>query len=75
MRGIYLSAMGKRSQALADYDEAIRLDPLYARAFGRRGLLRAAMGDLDQAQADLNEAVRLAPDDSSGFYNRGHSSG
>lgn len=55
-------------RALADYSEAVRLDPGYANAFNNRGLAWQAKGDLDRAIVDHTEAIRLDPKDNSGAY-------
>jgi tetratricopeptide (TPR) repeat protein len=47
---------------MADYDEAIRLDPNYAIAFSRRGRCLRNLGDYDQALAGYTEAIRLDPE-------------
>jgi tetratricopeptide (TPR) repeat protein len=57
---------------IADYDEAIRLDPKFADAFNGRGLIRASQGDLDGAMADYNRAIRLNPQFAGFNYNRGN---
>src|SRR5262249_6365059 len=46
---------------IADSDEAIRLNPREAKAFGNRAGARMMKGQLDQALADCNEAIRLDP--------------
>jgi tetratricopeptide (TPR) repeat protein len=56
--------------AIADYDEAIRLDPDNAFALNNRGTARCDKGDLEGALADYNEAIRLQPDYANAFYNR-----
>jgi tetratricopeptide (TPR) repeat protein len=45
--------------AIADYTEAIRLDPKLGEAYHYRGLLYQAKGDHRQAEADMAEAKRL----------------
>ena len=56
-------AMGDQDpdRALADYSEAIRLDPLDSVAYTWRGELSRSQGRLDEAEGDLSEAVRLDP--------------
>jgi len=48
-------------RAIADFDEAIRLNPKAANAFNDRAIARRAKGDLDSAIADYSEAIRLDP--------------
>jgi tetratricopeptide (TPR) repeat protein len=57
--------------AIADYSEAILLNPQSAAAFNNRGNARADKGDLDGAIADYNEVIRLDPQFANAFYNRG----
>src|SRR6266403_339236 len=52
---------GDNDRAIADYNEAIRLDPKHARAFHHRGYAYSDKGDNDRAIADYNEAIRLNP--------------
>ena len=52
---------GDYDRAIADYDEAIRLDPRYAVAYYNRGVAYCDKGDYDRAIADYNEAIRLDP--------------
>ena len=47
---------------LADYEQALKLDPKYALAYLNRGLLWHARKDYDRAIADFDQAIRLAPD-------------
>jgi len=49
--------------ALADYGEAIRLNPRYADAYGWRGMIYFwPKGDYERAVADLSRALQLKPD-------------
>ncbi len=58
---------------MADFDEAIRLDPTFAAAFNNRGhLWHQNKRDLDRAMADYDEAIRLDPTFAAAFNNRGH---
>ena len=48
-------------RAIADFSEAIRLNPNYSWAFGMRGLTYHLKKDYDRAIADFSEAIRLEP--------------
>jgi hypothetical protein len=52
---------GHPDWAIADYTEAIRLDPKFSRAYGYRGNAYVGKGELDRAIADYTEAIRLDP--------------
>ncbi|MFO0908063.1 MAG: tetratricopeptide repeat protein [Isosphaeraceae bacterium] len=49
----------KLRQALADYSDALRLDPGYAEVLIVRGDVLRTLGDLDTALVDLQQAARL----------------
>ena len=70
-RGNAYQANGNLEGALADINEAIRLDPKYAGAFQNRGDLQEAKGDFDAAIADYSEAIRIDPRNPSGYRARG----
>ena len=55
---------------MADFDEAIRLRPEYARAYNNRGVAHKKRGDLDQALADYSEAIRGDPNYADAYHNR-----
>ncbi|MGB0063736.1 MAG: tetratricopeptide repeat protein [Terracidiphilus sp.] len=57
--------------ALADLNQAIRLDPNLATAFNNRGTVDSDKGQLDTALADYSQAIRLDPNLEKAFYNRG----
>jgi len=63
--------MGELDRAIPDYDEAIRLDPKYALAYGSRGITYDEKGEFDRAMADYNEAIRLDPKYPIVYGNRG----
>jgi len=56
--------------AIADYDQAIRLDPKHALAFNGRGIAYRAKKDYDRAIADYDQAIRLDPNFASAFNSR-----
>ena len=57
-RGHGLTERRELDRALADLDEAIRIDPAYPCALSNRGRVFAFKGDLDRAMADYDEAIR-----------------
>jgi tetratricopeptide (TPR) repeat protein len=69
--GIYCR-VNDYDSAIAEYTEAIRLNPDYATAFNNRGHVYNRKGDYDHAIADYTEAIRLNPDDAKAFRNRGY---
>ena len=61
---------GELDKAIADYSEAIRLDPKDPQAFADRGTAWISAGEPDKAMADFNEVVRLNPKDPSTYIAR-----
>ena len=73
IRGRAYRAMGDYDRAIADYSEAIRIEPTYVLAFYSRGIAYYNKGDYDRAIGDYSEALRLAPvKDILALQNRGH---
>ena len=62
---------GDYDQAIADYTEAIRLNPEYAEAYCNRGVAYWEKGNDDKAIADFTEAIRLNPEYARAYQNRG----
>ena len=58
-------------RAIADFNEAVRLDPRNAKAFYNRGSVWTFKGNFDQAIADYSAAIRLNPKDIWAYGNRG----
>jgi tetratricopeptide (TPR) repeat protein len=69
-RGIRYAKKGEADRAIADYSEAIRLDPRNATAYYNRGKVWRAKGDYDRAIADAGEAIKLTPNDADAWNNR-----
>jgi tetratricopeptide (TPR) repeat protein len=62
---------GEYDRAIADFTEAIRLDPKLATAYSNRGLAYEKKGGYDRAIADFNQAIRLNPNDALSLCRRG----
>ena len=61
-RGIEYRAKGDDpDRAIADYSEAIRLDPKFANAYINRGVAYRAKLENDRAIADFDEAIASIP--------------
>ena len=70
-RGGTWARKGDYDKAIADCNEAIRLDPILPFAFISRGATWARKGEHDKAIADLNEGIRLMPNYAVSFACRG----
>ena len=60
--GAELLGEDKGEDAIAEFDEAIRLDPELATAYMARGSIHAGLGQYDRAVADYAEFIRLNPE-------------
>ncbi len=69
-RGVAWHRKGDLDRAIADYNEALRLNPQFANAFNNRANDWNNKGDLDHAIADYNEAIRLNPHYTDAFFGR-----
>jgi len=67
-RGIVLARLGQSTEAAAEYQEAIRLDPLIEDAYRNLGYLEWTEHHLERARETLLHAVRLTPKDSFAHY-------
>ena len=67
-RGIVLARLGQSTEAAAEYQEAIRLDPLMEDAYRNLGHLEWTEHNLERARAALLRAVGLSPKDSFAHY-------
>jgi tetratricopeptide (TPR) repeat protein len=73
LAGIYL-VEGDLDSAIADYDEALRLEPKEGDAFEtymNRGLAWRAKGESDRAVADFSVAIKLDPKHAPSYVSRG----
>jgi tetratricopeptide (TPR) repeat protein len=69
-RGLAKQKKGDLNGAMADYNQALKLNPKAGGAYIGRGNVRFTKGDLDGAIADYNQALRLNPKLAVGYNNR-----
>jgi tetratricopeptide (TPR) repeat protein len=69
-RGNAYTAKGDAGAAIADYDEALKLDAKNAGALNNRGSARNEKGELDAAIADFDAALKLSGRFASAYFNR-----
>jgi tetratricopeptide (TPR) repeat protein len=60
------------AEALADYDETIRLHPRFAIAYVARGTVHDYTGDNERAIADYTKAIQLRPNSAPVYNARGN---
>src|SRR5437588_697136 len=70
-RGIARARQGQHDRAIADFDEATRLNPADARAHQGRGDSYTDKGEYDKAIADHTEAIRLDAASVAAYVGRG----
>jgi len=71
-RGFSRQEKGDLDGALADYNQAITLDPHNVEALSRRALAERDKGNWDAALADFNAVLAYAPDNADAYSNRGY---
>ncbi|WP_240537995.1 tetratricopeptide repeat protein [Bradyrhizobium japonicum] len=69
-RGGAYAAKGDFDRAIADYDEAIRLNPRDKEAISARGNAYKTKGDFDRAIADYDQAAQLDARDARVYFHR-----
>jgi len=70
-RGVEYKNKRGLDRAIADFDQAIQLDPNHATALTKRGDAHAAKGDHDRAIADYDRAIKIDPNNADLFNSRG----
>src|SRR5262245_61621728 len=69
-RGLTLHRNGDSVGAIRAFDEAIRLQPTFARAYTLRGTAYMLTGDYQKALSDLNQAIRIDPRNAAAYCDR-----
>lgn len=70
IRGKELAAAGRLDSAIAEYDVALSINPMFAPALAERGVAWFRKGNLDRALADYDIALRINPHDEMTKKNR-----
>ncbi len=65
-----LEDKGQIDLALADYDQAVKLDPAFGEAFYNRAYALYRLGRFDLAIEDYGRVLTLTPDNASAYFNR-----
>lgn len=60
-RGVAYATLARLDRAIADFTQAVGVDPTYAQAYYNRGTAYGRKGQLDEAIAEFDEALRLDP--------------
>lgn len=70
-RGLAFLGLRQPEQAIADFDQCVKLQPRSAAIFNSRGMAKRAMAQNDAALSDFSEAIRLDPKQAVALNNRG----
>src|SRR6516165_10838638 len=70
-RGVGYRLKGDYDRAVADYNQAIKLNAKFASAYNNRGVAYDKKGEYDRAILDYDQAIKLRPS-AEGYFNRGN---
>jgi tetratricopeptide (TPR) repeat protein len=71
MRGFTYNGLGNYSQAIEDYNRAIKIKPGYLEAYNNRGIAYSGLGNYKQAIEDYDRAIKIKPNYADAYYNKG----
>ena len=69
-RGNSYLISGNFHEAIADYSQAIEINPNYAKAYDNRGIARSSIGEYDASIADHSKAIGINPSLVDAYLNR-----
>lgn len=70
-RGLAYFMAGNVKKAMADFDEAVRLEPENPYRYASRAFIKDRIGNLEGSLSDYNMALALDPEDAISYNNRG----
>ena len=70
-RGWVYLHLKANEQAISDFNSALALNPVYARAYARRGQAYRYLKDYQHAMSDYDRAIELNPQDTWSYERRG----
>ena len=70
-RGEAWSIKGDYDRAIANYDKAIEINPIFVAAYNNRGNAYSKKGQHDQAISDYTKAIEISPRLVDAYSNRG----
>src|SRR6266700_6026475 len=70
-RAIGYRLKGEYDRAIADYNQAIKLNAKFAAAYNNRGVAYDKKGEYDRAILDYDQAIKFRPS-AEGYFNRGN---
>ncbi len=70
-RGVEYGLKSEFERAIADHDQAIKVDPKNPLAYNNRGNAYDGKREFDRAIADYDQAIKLDPKYAGALYNRG----
>ena len=73
--GLEKLKQGDYAKAIADFTEAIRLNPDNAEIYFNRAITYNTVGNPEKAIADLDRVILAHPDQANAYFNRGNSYG
>ncbi len=71
-RAAMYKALHKYKEAIADYDEAVKLDPKAAIVYHYRGMEHFKLGHMKQSIADFDKFIELVPEKERAKASAGH---
>jgi tetratricopeptide (TPR) repeat protein len=69
--GIEKAKSGDKKGSIADFDQAIILDPKFSTAYLNRGSVKSDLGDIKGAINDYDQAIIINPQYAQAYANRG----